>query len=32
MNEVGYTEIMLWDCFYGNLDHRVLEDKLKAAA
>ena len=30
MNEVGYTEIMLWDCFYGNLQHLVNEAKLKS--
>jgi uncharacterized protein YciI len=21
MNEIGHTEIMLWDCFYGDLSH-----------
>ena len=27
MNEIGYTEIMLWDCYYGNLQH--LENRAK---
>src|SRR4051812_23820535 len=30
MNEIGHTEMMVWDCFYANLDHRELEEKLKS--
>ena len=28
MNEIGYTEMMVWGCFYGNLDVKANEAKL----
>ena len=30
MNEIGTTEIMVWDIFYGNLQVTEREEKLKA--
>ncbi|MEK7467071.1 MAG: YciI family protein [Planctomycetota bacterium] len=30
MNEIGATEIFLWDCFYADLVHRKNEEKLKS--
>ena len=30
MNEIGYTEIFLWDCFYANLSNPDNEAKLKS--
>src|SRR5437764_8334789 len=30
MNEIGYTEIMLWDCFYGNLSKLDNEERLQS--
>ena len=30
MNEIGYTEIMLWDCFYGNLSNLENEARLQS--
>lgn len=29
MNEIGKTEVMLWDCFYGELSHTNNIDKLQ---
>ena len=30
MNEIGNTEIFVWDVFYANLNHLELEERLKS--
>jgi uncharacterized protein YciI len=32
MNEIGHTDIMLWDCFYGDLSHFENRAKLESAS